>query len=98
MTKLSTTNAEDLTAAVNEIKRMLGGQIFGATFTKRDGSLRSGSFRLGVRRDLVGVGLAYDAPARGNLIVWDMTKRAYRTIRLDAVQSLTVRGKTVKVA
>ena len=90
------TTPEELAAAVAEIRKILGTRIFGAKFTKRDGSTRSGSFRLGVHKDLVGVGLAYDAPARGNLIVWDMTKKAYRTIRLDAVESLTVRGKTIQ--
>jgi len=87
----------DRTDEVREFRRLVGRLIFGATFLKRDGSLRSGSFRLGVQKDLTGAGSAYDRESRGNVTVFDMNKQAYRTIRLDALQSLTVRGHTVDV-
>lgn len=89
------TSRIQLAEAVAEIRKILGSNIFGARFRKRDGTLRTGSFRLGVHKDLTGAGLSYDPAARGNLIVYDMTKRAYRTIRLDAVEELTVRGRAI---
>lgn len=85
---------------VNEtkgIRQALGDKFFGATFEKRDGTLRHGTFRLGVRRDLKGVGMAYDTNERGNLIVWDVQKKAYRTIRLEALISIRVRGREIVV-
>lgn len=82
---------------VSELRSILGNQIFGAQFVRRDGTLRSGSFRLGVERDLTGAGQAYDTAARGNLIVWDMTKGAYRTIRLGSLVSISCHGVTINV-
>lgn len=79
-----------------EFRRLLRGRIFGATFRTADGRLRTGCFRLDVRKGLTGAGLGYDADDAGNLIVFDMRKRAYRTIKLERVESLRVRGVEVK--
>jgi len=86
----------DRTAEVEAIREVVGKRIFGAKFVKRDQTVRSGSFRLGVRKDLTGAGSSYDRPSRGNLTVFDMTKREYRTIRIDALLSMTVRGSTIR--
>lgn len=82
-------------AACRMVRRAVGGRIFGATFRKADGTIRTGAFRLGVRRNLTGAGLAYDAEARGNLIVWDMNRHGYRTIPLRRVIRLRIDGRTV---
>lgn len=83
--------------ATREIRRLLGSRIFGATFEKSDGSIRTGSFRLGVRKEVDGAGISYDPASVGNLIVFDMRLGAYRTIRLESVRSLRVRGRTINL-
>ena len=86
----------DYTEVTKAVREFIGdGQIFGCEFEKRDGTIRTGSFRLGVRKDLKGVGAAYDRDARGNLTVFDMTKQAYRTIRLDSVIAIRAHGTTI---
>jgi predicted DNA-binding transcriptional regulator YafY len=39
--------------------------------------------------------MAYDPESRGNLVVYDMAKQGYRTIKLDRLQSVRVRGREV---
>ena len=81
-----------------EVKRLLGGaRIFGCRFIKRDGSVRTGSFRLKVKRGLTGAGPRYDTDSYGNIVVWDMNKGGYRTIPLRRVEYFTVRGQRVTV-
>ncbi len=81
---------------VAEVKRLLGeARIFGCRFTKRDGSKRTGSFRLKVKRGLTGAGPRYDTDAYGNIVVWDMNKGGYRTIALRRVDYFTVQGRRV---
>lgn len=70
--------------------------IFGATFTKADGTTRTGSFR--VRPPVEdGPGMAYSPSARGNLIVWDMNRGGYRSIKLERLQSVKIGGRTITV-
>ena len=88
----------DLTSETRELKALLGGQVFGAKFTKRDGTVRSGSFRLGVRSHLQGGEKSYDTDARGHLTVFDMTKRAYRTIRVESLIEVNAHGTTWRVS
>ena len=85
----------DFTTEVEDFRSLLGAQIFGATFIKRDGSERTGTFRLRVRKNLTGEGSKYDRAKRGNLTVWDMEKGAYRTIRIEALVQIRFRGTTV---
>lgn len=81
-----------------EIKRLLGrARVFGACFTKRNGEIRTGSFRLGVARGLTGQGPKYDTESYGNIIVWDMNKGGYRTIPLHRVHYFTIRGRRIEV-
>lgn len=75
----------------------LGNKIFSAVFEKEDGSLREGRFRLGVKKGVKGVGLAYDPAKRANLIVYDMDKRAFRTIKLTRLKKITFDGTTIVV-
>ena len=88
----------DQTIATREIKRLLGNaRIFGCRFIKADNTVRTGSFRLGVQRDLTGAGQSYDTEERGNLIVWDLNKKGYRTIPLRRVTEFTIRGRRIQV-
>ena len=85
----------DRTDEVRAIKDAIGGRIFGAGFTKRDGTFRTGSFRFSVKKHLKGGDRSYDTDARGHLVVFDMKKEQYRTIRIDAIDYITVGGRIV---
>ena len=87
--------AIDFTDEVEAFKDLLGAQIFGATFEKRDGTMRTGAFRLRVTKDITGTGSSYDRAARGNITCWDLNRGGYRTIRLASIQSLRFRGKEI---
>jgi len=76
------------------IRELLGDKIFGVKFIKKNGELRSMQARLGVAKNLTGGGLKYNPDDRNNLIVYDMNKKGYRTIKVDAIQELTCKGKT----
>lgn len=63
-----------------------GGKIASVTFIKRsDGAERKMLCRTGVKIGLTGKGAAYDADSKGLLTVYDMQKRAYRTIPAENV-------------
>lgn len=93
------------------IKELIGRDgVFGAQFVKSDGSVRTGSFRLGVKKGLAtSQGAApktsavahdrveqYDPEERGLLVVWDMNKGGYRSMYLDRIERITVRGHTIE--
>lgn len=61
------------------------GKIFSVTFVKKDGTIRKMTARLGVKKDLKGVGLGFDPTAKQLVVVFDMHKRAYRMINLQTI-------------
>lgn len=68
-----------------------GGLIFGATFFKRsDGSVRSGSFRIGVRKNIKG-NPRYNPKSHDIFRVYDM-KKGYRSIPFEGILSVTLNG------
>lgn len=68
------------------------GQIFSATFTKKNGELRQMNCRLGVTKHLKGGELAYE-PAEYDLIpVFDVQKKAYRSISINTLTNVTIEG------
>lgn len=68
---------------VDEFRSIVGGKIFSAVFIKQNGEVRKMVARLGVKSHLKGGELSYDPSTRNNLIVFDLEKRAYRTIKFD---------------
>lgn len=70
------------------------GGIFNVKFIKADGSKRSMNARFGVKKNLKGVGLKYNPEARGNIVVFSMNDKGYRTVRLDNVISIKFNGLT----
>jgi hypothetical protein len=70
------------------------GKIFSANFTKKNGEERTINCRVGVQKDLKGVGLQYDRRKARNLIVWDMNAKGYRTIKTDALNWIKIEGDT----
>lgn len=69
---------------LEQIKKT-NGRIFSVTFVKKDGSIRKMTARLGVKKDLKGVGLKFDPTERSLVVVFDMHKRAYRMINLQTI-------------
>lgn len=71
---------------LEQIKKT-NGKIFSVTFVKKDGTLRKMTARLGVKKDIKGVGLSFDPAAKQLVVVFDMHKRAYRMINLQTIIS-----------
>lgn len=70
--------------------------IFGATFTKQNGEIRTGSFRVRPPKE-DGPGMSYNPTERGNMIVWDMNRGGYRTLKLSSLISVTIAGTTFHI-
>lgn len=76
------------------LKEMNSGKIFTAVFTKKDGSTRTMNCRMNVKKYVTGKGLAFNPMDKGLLPVFDLQKDAYRFVNLNALISLTIKGKT----
>ena len=71
-----------------QLKKELKGKFFTVEFTKKDGSLRKMNARLGVTKHLKGGTKGYDDATHNFLTVFDLGKKAYRTVNLSTVRSL----------
>ena len=67
--------------------------IFSVVFLKKNGELRTMNCMLGVKKHLKGGKLAYNPKERNNLIVFDMQKKGYRTINLDTLMTINMKGE-----
>lgn len=75
------------------------GQAFRITFVKRTtGELREMTCQKGVSAHVTGKGPAYDPQDHNLLVVWDMVKRAYRSVPYEGLRSLKTGGKEYTVA
>ena len=61
------------------------GKFFSVSFIKKDGSERKMTARLGVKKDIKGVGMKYDPLERNLIVVFDIHKKAYRMINLSTI-------------
>lgn len=76
------------------IRGLAGSTIFHVKFVKRtNGEIRDMVCRLGVAKDLTGEGMKYDPIDKGLLTVYDMQKRAYRSVPLDSIINISIRGE-----
>ena len=82
---------------IEVLKQLLGDKFFGVTFTKKDGTLRKMVARLKVTKGVNGKGMNHNPADHGNMIVWDLKKKAYRTIKLEKIQELRFRGAKIKL-
>jgi predicted nucleic-acid-binding Zn-ribbon protein len=80
---------------IREFKNEVKGRIFTVTFMKLNGEKRVMKARFGVKRELTGDGLKYDAEAAGNLIVFDLEKGAYRTVKCENILYLNYNKKKI---
>ena len=81
---------------VDMIVEAAGNTIFSVLFRKRSNpdELRHMHCRFGVRKGLTGVGASYDPVENGLMVVYDVDKRGYRSIPLEGIEQITIRGKT----
>lgn len=77
------------------IKKLVGNKFFSAEFIKKNGEKRKMLARLGVKKYLKGgtKGYEYD----DLLTVYDMQKKAYRTIPVNRLLSVKANGKTMEL-
>ena len=66
--------------------------IFSVVFLKKNGELSPMTCKLGVKKHLKGGRLKYNPRERNNLIVFDMQKEGYRTINLDTLTLVNMKG------
>lgn len=78
-----------------QILESTNGRVFGATFVKKDGTVRTINCRLGVTKHLRG-GVSTTAHKTNLITVYDMASKGYRTINLDTLISAHVDGATIK--
>lgn len=69
------------------------GRIFTVWFIKKDNSLREMNCRLGVKKNVKGVGMSYNPTSKGLINVFDMQKKEYRMIVVDNIKRLKIDGK-----
>ena len=58
------------------------GKFFSVSFIKKDGTTRKMTARLGVKKNIKGIGMKYDPSERNLIVVFDVHKKAYRMINL----------------
>lgn len=58
------------------------GKFFSVSFIKKDGTTRKMTARLGVKKNLKGVGLKFNPTEKNLIVVFDVHKKAYRMINL----------------
>jgi hypothetical protein len=61
------------------------GKFFSVSFIKKDGTERRMTARLGVKKDIKGVGLKFNPSERNLIVVFDIHKKAYRMINLSTI-------------
>ena len=61
------------------------GRFFSVSFIKKDGSERRMTARLGVKKNIKGVGLKFNPSDHNLMVVYDVHKRAYRMINLSTI-------------
>lgn len=76
------------------IQTMVKNKIFSVIFEKKDGTLRKMHCRMGVTKHLKGGTKKYDAASLNYLTVYDLQKKAYRTINVNTLKQLRFQGQT----
>lgn len=91
---MSTTNIPQFNLS-NLQNLVSDGSIFSVEFIKRtDNQLRKMLCRLGVKKHLRGGDKAYNPKKHNLLTVFDMNKKAYRSIPVNAIQKISINGQT----
>jgi hypothetical protein len=80
---------------VESIVKSTGNRFFSVEFVKKDGTIRHMTARLGVTKHLKGGERSYNPEEKGNIIVFDVVKKAYRTINTATVRSIRTRKQQI---
>ena len=73
------------------------GRIFSVLFVKRtNGELRRMVARLGVKKNIKGIGLPFNPTANNLIVVWDIIKCAYRMISCESIITLKHHGQILE--
>ena len=83
--------------STTQFRKFVGdeGKLFSVTFKKKDGSLRTMTARLGVRKYLTGGGSKFDAEANGMVRVFSMGDLGYRTVTAEKIVRLKAYGRVL---
>ena len=83
--------------STTQFRKFVGdeGKLFSVTFEKKDGSLRTMTARLGVRKYLTGGGSKFDAELRGMVRVFSMRDKGYRTVTAEKIVRLKAYGRVL---
>ena len=85
-------------AKVHQFLRSLNGKFFTVEFTKRStGEVRIMRATTNYESKLAGGDLGYDANEKALIPVWDLEKKAFRSIPTDAVIRIVALGNTYEV-
>jgi len=71
------------------------GKYFSVVFTKKDGSTRRMTARLGVKKGINGKGMSYDPNEKDLMVVWDAQKNDYRMVNLSTIISFKCGSKVI---
>jgi hypothetical protein len=83
--------------STTQFRKFVGdeGKLFSVTFEKKDGSLRTMTARLGVRKYLTGGGSKFDAEPRGMVRVFSMRDKGYRTVTAERIVRIKAYGRVL---
>lgn len=81
---------------IQEFKNEVKGNFFRVCFVKKDGTTREMIARFGVKKHLKGGELKYNPESLNYLTVFDVQKKAYRTINMNNLIFLKYNGKYLK--
>lgn len=81
----------------HNLREFLGNKIFSAEFIKKNGEKRRIHCRLGVKKYTNGKGLSYNQDNYNYLTVYDLQKKAYRTLNVDTLLKVTAKNKNYLV-
>jgi len=73
------------------------GKIFSIRFTKKDGTIRKMTCRLGVHKGVNGHGLKYNPLEKRLICIYDMNKQGYRMVDLTTIDRIKINGTENKV-
>ena len=89
-------NMPQVKKVIDEIRSRVGDTFFSVEFIKKDGSLRKMVARLGVKKGVKGVGLAYNPTDYKLLCAYDVQKQGFRMISIDKIQTIKIRGNRIE--
>jgi hypothetical protein len=78
----------------NEINRTKG-KFFTVVFTKKDGTTRQMTCRIGVKKGVNGNGLKFEPKEKGLRVVWSADAEGYRMINLATVKQFKFKNTRI---